>query len=181
MYVPPSAPAGPIAPPLAATATDAEAERASAPSRTRTMAPKRMRHGRFPLPAMQLVYCRDTADFVRCAGAIGRYLIRHGKPVVIVDANGPLPDLAGIYSEARGRKYFKGPHPPRLADLTETEMRVLPHMVMARVIARALITTWRAEQFPDNEPYIMRNTHQGWAQLDWFLARSMDDISDLLA
>lgn len=68
-----------------------------------------------------------------------------------------------------------------VADLTETEMRVLPHMVMARVIARALITTWRAEQFPDNEPYIMRNTHQGWAQLDWFLARSPEAVSATFA
>jgi len=86
------------------------------------MAPKRIRSGRIPLPALQLVYCRETADYVRCAGAIGRFLIRRGKPVVILDANGPLPALAGVYTRTRGRKYFKGPHPPRLADLTETEL-----------------------------------------------------------
>jgi hypothetical protein len=86
------------------------------------MTVKRIRAGRIPLPAMQLVYCRETADYVRCAGTIGRYLIRHGKPFVILDANGPVPGLAGVYTEARGRKYFKGPHPPRLSDLTETEL-----------------------------------------------------------
>jgi hypothetical protein len=86
------------------------------------MAPKRIRRGRIPLPALQLVFCRDVADFVRCAGAIGRFLIRQGKPVVIVNANGPVTGLAGFYSAARGRKYFKGPHPPRLTDLTETEL-----------------------------------------------------------
>jgi hypothetical protein len=86
------------------------------------MTPKRIRTGRIPLPAMQLVYCRDIAAFVRCAGAIGRLLIRHGKPVAILDANGPVPGLAGIYTETRGRKYFKGPNPPRLTDLTETEL-----------------------------------------------------------
>jgi hypothetical protein len=86
------------------------------------MTAKRIRAGRIPLPAMQLVYCRETADYVRCAGTIGRYLIRHGKPFVILDANGPVPGLAGVYTEARGRKYFKGPHPPRLSDLTETEL-----------------------------------------------------------
>src|ERR1700682_5717140 len=86
------------------------------------MAPKRIRAGRIPLPAMQLVYCRDTADYIRCAGAIGRYLIRRGKPLVIVDANGPVRGLIGVYTEARGRKYFKGPNPPRLTDLTETEL-----------------------------------------------------------
>jgi hypothetical protein len=71
---------------------------------------------------MQLVYCRDTAELSRCAGAIGRFLLLRGRPVLIVDANGPLPGLVGFYSESRGRKYFKGPHPPRLADLTETEL-----------------------------------------------------------
>lgn len=68
-----------------------------------------------------------------------------------------------------------------VADLTETELRLIPHLTMGRVIARALITLWRAELFPQNERYIMRNTYQGWQQLDWFLARSPDDISDLLA
>jgi len=86
------------------------------------MVPKRLSHGRLPFPAMQLVYCRDVTEFARCAGAIGRYLMWRGRPLVIVDANGPVPDLVGVYSQARGRKYFKGPHPPRLADLSETEL-----------------------------------------------------------
>ena len=86
------------------------------------MTPKRIRSGRFPLPALQLVYCREIADYVRCAGAIGSFLIRRGKPFVILDANAPITGLAGIYTEARGRKYFKGPHPPQLTDLTETEL-----------------------------------------------------------
>jgi hypothetical protein len=86
------------------------------------MTPKRIRSGRFPLPALQLVYCREIADYVRCAGAIGGFLIRRGKPVVILDANAPITGLAGIYTETRGRKYFKGPHRPRLTDLTETEL-----------------------------------------------------------
>ena len=84
--------------------------------------PMRIRRGWIAPPAMQLIYCRDTAEYVQCAGAIGRALIRHGKFSVILDSNGPLPGLTGIYSSARGRKYFKGPHPPRLADLTDTEL-----------------------------------------------------------
>jgi hypothetical protein len=86
------------------------------------MTPKRMRSGRIPLPALQLVYARAIADYVRCAGAIGRFVLRHGRPVVILDANGPVKGLAGIYSKTRGRKYFKGPNPPGLTDLTETEL-----------------------------------------------------------
>jgi hypothetical protein len=83
--------------------------------------PMRIRRGWIAPPAMQLIYCRDIAEYVQCAGAIGRALIRHGKLSVVLDSNGPVPGLAGIYSGARGRKYFKGPHPPRLADLTDTE------------------------------------------------------------
>ena len=81
----------------------------------------RLRRGWIAPPAMQLIYCRDIAEYVRCAGAIGRLLIRQGKISVILDANGPVPGLVGIYSTARGRKYFKGPHRPHLADLTHTE------------------------------------------------------------
>jgi hydroxylysine kinase len=66
----------------------------------------------------------------------------------------------------------------RVADLTDEELSLLPHLVMARVVARALLTIWRARLFPDNAPYIMRNTDQGWQQLAWFMARSMDRISN---
>jgi hypothetical protein len=84
--------------------------------------PMRIRRGLFAPPAMQLVYCRDIADFVECAGSIGRALIRHGKISVMLDANGVVSGLIGIFTRARGRKYFKGPHRPRLADLTDTEL-----------------------------------------------------------
>ena len=41
---------------------------------------------------------------------------------MIFDANGPVAGLTGIYTERRGRKYFKGPHRPRLGDLADTEL-----------------------------------------------------------
>ena len=84
--------------------------------------PVRIRRGWIAPPAMQLIYCRDIADYVQCAGAIGRFLIRRGKISVLLDSNGTVPGLIGIYTEARGRKYFKGPHRPRLANLTDTEL-----------------------------------------------------------
>src|ERR1700686_2595715 len=83
--------------------------------------PMRIRRGWIAPPAMHLIYCRDVAEYVACAGAIGRLLLRQGKAAVIVDSNGRLPGLIGLYTEARGRKYFKGPRRPRLADLTDTE------------------------------------------------------------
>ena len=86
------------------------------------MLPMRIRRGWLAPPAMQLIYCRDIASYVQCAGAIGRLLIRHGKFSVLLDANQAVPGLIGLYTEARGRKYFKGPQRPRLADLTDTEL-----------------------------------------------------------
>jgi hypothetical protein len=86
--------------------------------------PLRKRRGIIPLPALQLGFCREIADYVRCAGAIGRYLLWRGRPIIIFNANGPIAGLMGIYSEARGRKYFKGPHRPRLGDLADTELAI---------------------------------------------------------
>jgi hypothetical protein len=86
--------------------------------------PLRKRRGIIPLPALQLGFCREITDYVRCGGAIGRYLLWRGSPVVIADANGPIAGVAGVYSEARGRKYFKGPRQPRLGDLADTELAI---------------------------------------------------------
>jgi hypothetical protein len=86
--------------------------------------PLRKRRGFIPLPVLQLGFCREIADYVRCAGAIGRYLAWRGSPIVILDANGPVPGVAGVYSEARGRKYFKGPLQRRLGDLADTELAI---------------------------------------------------------
>jgi hypothetical protein len=82
----------------------------------------RIRRGWLAPPAMQLIYGRSVETYVQCAGAIGRALLPRYKISVLLDANGKIPGLAGIFSTARGRKYFKGPHQPGLADLTDTEL-----------------------------------------------------------
>jgi hypothetical protein len=82
----------------------------------------RIRRGIIAPPAMQLIYSRSVEDYVACAGRIGRLLLRLGKIAVVVDANAAIPGLVGIYTERRGRKYFRGPHRPRLGDLTDTEL-----------------------------------------------------------
>jgi hydroxylysine kinase len=88
-------------------------------------------------------------------------------------AEQPVDDL---FSE--GRDLLRGYL--RVADLTAEEVALIPHLTMGRVVARALLTLWRAQLFPHNRVYILRNTEPGWAQLDWFLARSVDDVSDTL-
>lgn len=66
----------------------------------------------------------------------------------------------------------------RVADLTTDELALIPHLVMGRIIARALLTNWRAKLFPGNAKYILRNTAQGWDQLRWFLQRPISTISE---
>ena len=83
--------------------------------------PRDIRIGPFRLPAAQLCYCRDIEEFRRFAGPIGRALAKQGRLFVLVDANGPMPGLPGWYFPDRGRKYFRGPNPPRLGDLSYTE------------------------------------------------------------
>jgi len=77
------------------------------------------------LPCAQLIYCADRDDFVRFAGPIGRYLALRARAVVIVDANGPIPGLVGLYRRGSMPKYFKGPQRPRLGDLAYTEYALL--------------------------------------------------------
>ena len=86
--------------------------------------PMRIRSGRFAPPAMQLIYCHDIADYIACAGTIGRFLLSRGKIAVLLDANRRMDGLIGFYTRARGRKYFKGPHCPRLGDLADTELAI---------------------------------------------------------
>jgi hypothetical protein len=69
----------------------------------------------------QLIYCRDIKDFVRCAGPIGRYLAARGKPLVILDANQPIPGLVGKYFGGKMPRFYRGPNQPRLGDLAYTE------------------------------------------------------------
>jgi hypothetical protein len=77
------------------------------------------------VPCVQLIYCRDIGDFARFAGPIGRYLALRGRGIVIVDANAPIPGLAGIFRRGSKPKYFKGPQRPRLGDLAYTEYAIL--------------------------------------------------------
>jgi hypothetical protein len=87
-------------------------------------APFSIRAGHIPLPCVRLIYCRDMADFLFCAGALGRYLLRDRIVSVLLDVKDTTPALPGIYSRKLGRKYFKGPHPPRLGDLAYSEYAV---------------------------------------------------------
>lgn len=73
------------------------------------------------VPVYRLIYCREIAELETFAGNVGRFLARRGGLLLRFDANGPANGIVGWYSERRGRKYAKGPRPPRLGDLAFTE------------------------------------------------------------
>jgi hypothetical protein len=73
-----------------------------------------------PVPYALLVYCRDLDDFVKFSGPLGRYLAWRAMPMVFIESMGPVDGLIGRFS-ARGPKFFRGPNPPHVGDLTYTE------------------------------------------------------------
>jgi hypothetical protein len=84
------------------------------------MMARRICHGL--IPCCQIVYCRSLADLGRCAGTIGRFLMRRGILLCLVDAKEAIPGLFGRYFPNKGPRYFKGRKPPSLGDLTFTEL-----------------------------------------------------------
>jgi hypothetical protein len=78
------------------------------------------------LPGVQLIYCRDIRDIARFAGVLGRHLAARGKLMISIDANGPIAGLRGCYIEGKSPRFFKGPHPPRLGDISYTQAAMFP-------------------------------------------------------
>jgi hypothetical protein len=72
-------------------------------------------------PYAYLAYCNDQQDFIKLAGPLGRFLLRRGIPLVVLDANGPISGLIGTYSGHAPPKYFKGADQPRLGDWAYSE------------------------------------------------------------
>jgi hypothetical protein len=76
------------------------------------------------IPCAQLAYCRDISDLVDVAGSVGRHLFSLGRPVVLIDANGPIPGIPGKYFADVMPKYYKGDEQPVLGDVAETEITI---------------------------------------------------------
>jgi hypothetical protein len=79
---------------------------------------KPRRLDRPPVKMMELIYCRNTEDFIRCGGALGRYLLRYGAPGVLLD--GKVTGMPSYYVAGKEPRYYKCA-PPALNDLAFTE------------------------------------------------------------
>ncbi len=79
---------------------------------------------RFNLPIMELIYCRDTSDFERCGGALGRWFLAgwfSGRGALGVILDGKVKGMPSVYREGKEPRLYKGPRKPRLNDLAYTE------------------------------------------------------------
>jgi Ser/Thr protein kinase RdoA (MazF antagonist) len=54
--------------------------------------------------------------------------------------------------------------------LTTAELNLLPDLILGRVVARIIISEWRAERFPENRAYVLRNTPRAWEHLHRLLS-----------
>jgi hydroxylysine kinase len=61
--------------------------------------------------------------------------------------------------------------------LTAAELGLLPDLILGRVVARIIISEWRAERFPANRAYVLRNTPRAWEQLDRLLSIPGEQIA----
>ncbi|OZM77499.1 phosphotransferase [Pseudonocardia sp. MH-G8] len=64
--------------------------------------------------------------------------------------------------------------------LTEEELRMLPDLMMTRMVARLAISEWRAARFPENRDYILRDVARTWGQLTDMQEHSPDALGDEL-
>jgi hypothetical protein len=77
------------------------------------------------IPCLHVIYCRDPNDLTAFSAALGRRFARAGRLLCVLDANGPVPGLAGRFLPGRELRYFKGAAAPQPCDLAYTEIVVL--------------------------------------------------------
>lgn len=68
------------------------------------------------------------------------------------------PDLAHVLAFLSGYNHVSA--------LTEAEIDLLPELIAARHVATVLITGWRAQLYPENSAYILKNNGVAWTGLE---------------
>lgn len=61
--------------------------------------------------------------------------------------------------------------------LTADELDLLPELMLARILARLVISQWRAVRFPENRTYILRNTSRAHEQLSRLRIIGVEEIT----
>ena len=97
-----------------------------------------------------------TADGCRVAGIIdfGDVTVTALVNDVAIAVANLLADDADPFGPALD--FIAGYH--ATTPLTTAELNLLPDLILGRVVARIIISEWRAERFPENRAYVLRNT-----------------------
>ncbi len=61
--------------------------------------------------------------------------------------------------------------------LTAAELGLLPDLILGRIVARIIISEWRAGRFPENRGYVLRNTPRAWEHLYRLLSIPAEQIA----
>jgi len=83
----------------------------------------------------------------------------------------PEPDLLGPALDLISGYHATTP-------LTTAELDLLPDLIGARILARIVISEWRAARFGENRAYILRNTPRAWDHLGRLQAIRTDEITE---
>jgi hypothetical protein len=83
---------------------------------------KPRRLDRPPVKVMDLIFCRDIADFGRCLPALAKHFLKQGVLGFLID--GRIDGIRSHYVEGKEPRYYKGPQAPALGDLAYTEKTV---------------------------------------------------------
>jgi hypothetical protein len=87
------------------------------------------------VPAVQLIFCRGPEDVAAFIGPLSRHLLSRGVLFISVDANGPIPGLAGAYFEGLEPRFYKGV-PLSIGDLAYTLNAISPIVRRQRNLSR---------------------------------------------
>jgi hypothetical protein len=68
---------------------------------------------------MDMIFCRDIADFERCLPALAKHFLWQGVLGFLID--GRIEGIGSHYVEGKEPRYYKGPQAPALGDLAYTE------------------------------------------------------------
>jgi hydroxylysine kinase len=113
----------------------------------------------------------DFGDAVRTAVAVdlATALSYHlpSAPAALSDADVLAPSRALVAGYLRA------------GELIEPERELLAQLMRARLAVRALISFHRAQLFPENAAYVLRNSAPIWAQLQWFSGRGADELATI--
>ncbi|MBK5232850.1 MAG: phosphotransferase [Thermoleophilia bacterium] len=63
-------------------------------------------------------------------------------------------------------------------ELLESEVALLYDLMLMRIVSRIIISEWRADRFPENRDYILRNRSQAWTEFDFLREVSRDHVTE---